>query len=83
MEMGLQNPDGGFPAGGKPGNPSCLNNTCYGIGELIKGTGEEARESLRRACEWVLSTQSEEGAFIEPDEQDITPKIRTGRSSDR
>jgi len=62
----LQNPDGGFPANGKLGNPSCLNNTCYGIGELIRDASMEARVCLRKACEWVLSTQSVEGAFVEP-----------------
>jgi hypothetical protein len=73
--MGLQNPDGGFPAADKPGNPSCLNNTCYGIGGLIRDAGEEAGESLRKACEWVLSTQSREGAFIEPEELASVPNL--------
>jgi len=58
FEFKSQNPDGGFPASGKPGNPSCLNDTCYSIGELIKDASKEARESLRKACEWVLSRQS-------------------------
>jgi len=70
-----QNPDGGFPASGKPGNPSCLNNTCYGIGELIRDASNEARESLRKACEWVLSTQSGEGAFVEPEELASVPNL--------
>jgi len=64
----LQNSDGGFPCRGRKGNPSCLNDTCFWIGKLLRDPSEEARESLRKACEWVLSTQSEEGAFVEPKE---------------
>jgi len=79
----LQNPDGGFPCKGEQGNPSCLNNTSSWIGELIVDASKEARESLRKACEWVLSTQSEEGAFIEPPElasvQNIPSWVRPGK----
>jgi len=75
FESKSQNPDGGFPASGKPGNPSCLNNTCYGIGELIGYASKDARESLRKACEWVLSTQSMEGAFVEPEELASVPNL--------
>jgi len=75
FEFKLQNLDGGFPARGEPGNPSCLNDTCYGIGQLIGDTSEEARESLRKACEWVLSTQSREGAFVEPEELASVPNL--------
>jgi len=70
-----QNPDGGFPASGKIGNPSCLNSTCSSIGELIRDSGKEARQSVRKACEWVLSTQSEEGAFVEPEELASVPNL--------
>jgi len=71
----LQNSDGGFPCKGKKGNPSCLNNTCFWIGILIKDTAKEARESLDRACEWVFSTQSREGSFVEPKELASVPNL--------
>jgi len=64
----LQNPDGGFPCRGRKSNPSCLNDTCSWIGKLIRDPSEEAKESLHKACEWVLSTQSDEGAFVEPEQ---------------
>ncbi len=79
----LQNLDGGFPCRGKKGNPSCLNNTCSLMGKLIRDPRSEAKESLQKACEWVLSTQSEEGAFVEPEElatvPDLVPWVRPGK----
>ena len=81
--MELQNPDGGFPCKGKKGNPSCLNDTCSWIGKLIKDNGKEAKESLHKACEWVFSIQSEEGAFVEPEElawvPNLPPWVRPGK----
>jgi len=71
----VQNPDGGFPCRGKKGNPSCLNDTSACIGRLIGHSDKKAKDSLRRALEWVLSTQSEEGAFVEPDEVASVPNI--------
>ena len=71
----VQNPDGGFPCKGKKGNPSCLNDTSVWIGRLIGHSDKKAKDSLRRAIEWVLSTQSEEGAFVEPEEVASVPNI--------
>jgi len=71
----LQNPDGGFPCRGRKGNPSCLNDTCSWIGKLIKDPTKEAKESLRKACERVLSTQSEEGVFVESEELASVPDL--------
>jgi len=79
----LQNSDGGFPARDKKGNPSSLNCTSVWIGTLIRHTSKEAKESLHKACEWVLSTQSEEGAFVEPEElasvPDLPPWVPPGK----
>ena len=72
---GMQNPDGGFPCRGKKGNPSCLNDTSVWIGRLIRNPNRKAKTALQRAFEWVLSTQSEEGAFIEPEEVASVPNI--------
>lgn len=71
----LQNPDGGFPCRDKKGNPSSLNRTSVWIGKLIRHTSKEAKESLHKALEWVLSTQSDEGAFVEPEELASIPKL--------
>jgi len=79
----LQNSDGGFPCKDQKGNPSCLNNTCAMIGRLLTRSDKEAKDSLLKACEWVLSTQSEEGAFVEPKEltsvPNLPPWIRPGK----
>jgi len=64
--VGAQNSDGGFPCKGREGNPSCLNDTCFWIGKMISQGAKEMEGPLHRACEWVLSTQSSEGAFVEP-----------------
>ena len=71
----LQNPDGGFPSMDQKGNPSSLNSTSAVIGGLVGRSDVEGRDSLRRACEWIFSTQSEEGAFIEPEELASVPRL--------
>ncbi len=83
--FGLQNPDGGFPCRGTAGNPSCLNDTSFMIGRMIAEPSSKTTGSLHRACEWILSTQSEEGAFIEPSElssiPDLPPWVPPGKPS--
>ena len=65
----LQNPDGGFPYGDRPGFPSCLSNTAQAVHvlqELELGDSEIAKSSIN----YFLEMQKE---GIWPENEKITP----------
>ena len=80
-----QNPDGGFPSRPRTENPSSVDNTLTALWQLNE-LGLFQNTEARKACEFLVSVQSEAGSWDEnPDlpEHDLPPWIKPGQPATR
>ena len=65
----LQNPDGGFPYGDRPGFPSCLSNTAQAV-HVLQELGLEESDIYQASTRYFLEMQRE---GIWPENEKIAP----------
>jgi hypothetical protein len=65
----IQNPDGGFPYGDKPGFPSCMSNTTMALQTLVE-MGLEATEPGLRGLDFLMKSKGKGGTWEE------NPKVK-------